>query len=86
MLRGGDIETNPGPGEQMDPTRVREDEPFDDSVGCVLWEKPKKEALKQNKLHINAVLANRLFKTELNKRVSNALFHCNCEKYQGEEP
>ena len=85
LLRSGDIETNPGPEGQVDPTREREEEPFDDTIGCVLWNMPKVEAFRQNKLHINAVLANRLFKKELAKRVSNALFHCNCEKYLGED-
>ena len=86
LLRSGDVETNPGPPEgQSDPSRDREDEPFDDTVGCVLWSKPRAEVFRQNKLHLNAVLANRLFKRELGKRLSNALFHCNCEKYQGEK-
>ena len=36
LLLGGDIETNPGPTVELaDPTRDRENEPFDDSVGCV---------------------------------------------------
>ena len=69
----------------LDPTRERENEPFDDSVGCVLWTRPGTEAFKQNKLRFNAVLANRLFKKELTKRLSNALFHCNCDKYRDEE-
>ena len=73
LLRSGDIETNLGPEGQVDPTREREEEPFDDTIGCVLWNMPKVEAFRQNKLHINAVLANRLFKKELAKRVSNAL-------------
>ena len=86
LLLSGDVETNPGPSEeQADPAREREDEPFDDSAGCVLWEKPGAEAFKQNRLHFNAVLANRLFKRELVKRLSNALFHCNCDRYQGED-
>ena len=85
LLRSGDIEENPGPVGQIDPTREREDEPFDDTAGCVRWEKPSVKPFGQNKLHINAVLANRLFKKELEKRVSNALFHCNCERYRGED-
>ena len=86
LLRGGDVETNPGPqGGQTDPTRDREDEPFDDSIGCVRWSKPSVEAFKQNRIHFNAVLGNRLFKKELAKRLSNALFHCNCDRYQGED-
>ena len=54
-------------------------------LAVFFWEKPRVEALRQNKFHLNAVLANRLFKKELAKRVSNALFHCNCEKYLGED-
>ena len=35
LLRGGDIELNPGPERDMlDPTRERENEPFDDPAGC----------------------------------------------------
>ena len=35
LLLSGDIETNPGPEEQTDPTREREEEPFDDTACCV---------------------------------------------------
>ena len=76
---GGDIGLNPGPeGAQLDPTRERENKPFDDSVGCVLWARPGAGSLKQNRLQVNAVLATRSFKKELSKRLSNALFYCNC--------
>ena len=84
ILRSGDVECNPGPDELEDPTRSREEEPFDDSLGCILWEAPRVEAMKQNRVHFNTVLANKLFKKELTKRLSNALYHCNCDRYRGE--
>ena len=78
------METNPGPDSQDDPTLARIDEPFDDSIGCVLWEAQAAEAQKQNRISFNAVLANRHFKKELAKRLLNALYHCNCDRYWGE--
>jgi len=69
------------PIEDEDPWLVRLNEPFDASLGCVRWEGITIENYQQNKLHFNTVLANRRFKNELTKRLSNALYYCNCERY-----
>ena len=42
------------------------------------------EAFKQNRLRLNRVLAEELFKRELAKRLSNALSHCNGKRDQGD--
>ena len=88
------METNLGPNferakgvpspvsEMEDPALDRLQEPFDASLGNISWGAIESEKQRKNRLHFNAVLANKRFKTEVGKRLSNALFHCNCEKFR----
>ena len=75
------LEETQYPGfEDDDPELIRDREPFDPSQGGVRWEEIIQERYRENKLTFKAVLANRRFKGELAKRLSNAVFHCNCER------
>jgi hypothetical protein len=81
-LLSGDIELNPGPEEKADfDIDHGKIVPFDTLIKNVVFQDPLIPVCKENKLSFISVFRNERYKREVSNRLSNALFHCNCELY-----